>query len=146
MKLSIQLHPYIVDTLKMYGELDDVVNKILDASEEGHFDVSGKPDCEDRQGCSRYEVRIRNETYLSMLKVHGVRSKNISLRRLIYWFVDNEMYDQLEWEPVREYVNRNDAKINKVIDRLLCDLNKLEYLTNKTFDDIREQLNDEWRS
>ena len=146
MVLSQYFHDYIVETLEMYGELSDVINKILDASDEGHFDIIDKPACESREGCNRYNIRIRNENYLTLLKRRGVKSKSISLRRLVYWFVDNEMYEQLGWQPIKDYISKDDQKINKTIDDILGKLNKLEYLTGKSFDAIREELNDEWRN
>ena len=146
MILSQYLHSDIVNVLLTFGDLDDVVNRILDASDEGYFDIANKPQCRNREGCSRYDIRITNENYLRMLKTMGVKNKSISLRRLIYWFVDNEVYNEIGWEPVRDYLDKNDKRINKVIDEILQKIDKLEVLTGHTYDDLKEIINCEWRN
>lgn len=125
MVLSVYLHKDRADVLKTFGTLDEVVNRILDACDEGAFDIEGKPECEPRDGAARYNIKITNESYINMLQSFGVKSKRISLRRLLYWFVDNEVYDELGWETVNEYVDSSSIKINKIIDDLTDRLDKL---------------------
>lgn len=130
MKLSIYLHKDRVEILRTYGNLSDVVNKILDASDEGYFDVENKPECEPREGASRYDIEVTNENYLAMLKVYGIKSKTISLRRLIYWFVDNEIYSDIGWECVNDYVDEKSTKINNCLMKINSLLDKLSLLVN----------------
>lgn len=125
MRVSVYLHRYISDVLKTFGELNDVINRILEACEDGSIDVYDKPECENRNDAFRYEVNVTNEYYLSLMSIHGSRSKNISLRRLLYWFVDNEIYNDLEWEPIREYMDADQIKINKLVDNVIIQLDKL---------------------
>ena len=132
MKISVYLHKYIVDVLKTFGKLSDVINRILEEGDEGKFDICNKPPCEPREGASRYDVDITNEAYLSMFKMYGAKSKSISIRRLLYWFVDYEVYVDLGWEQVNEYIDENQARVNKIIDNIINDLNRLEmYLKNE---------------
>ena len=130
MKLSLYLHSYITDVLLTYGTLDETINKILDAADEGYFEIENKPSCENRDGANRYNVTVKNDTYLSMLKIYGVKSKAISLRRLVYWFVENEIYNEVGWEPINDYTNRDNAKWNKQLDKVLNELDKLIVLDN----------------
>ena len=133
MILSQYLHDDIVDVLLTFGNLNDVVNKILDEVDEGNIELENKPECRLRGDAKRYNIEIYNESYIQALLVHGVRSKTISLRRLIYWFVENEIYVDLGWEPVREYVDREKEKINKCVNEIVNAMDKLLfYCSNKT--------------
>ena len=125
MKQSVYLHNYVTDVLLTFGDLNDVINKILDASDEGHFDITDKPSCESREGASRYNVNITNQTFIQMIKMYGEKNKSLSLRRLLYWFVDNEIYNDLGWEPIRDYIDKDDKIFNCILDDLLSTLDKL---------------------
>lgn len=122
MKLSIYLHSSIVDVLKCYGDLDDVVNKILEQGAAGVFDVMNKPPCPGRDGAGRYEIDIVEPTYLEMLETYSPFSSKISLRRLLYWFVENEIYEELGWEQTRAYESRNDILLSKKVANALSEL------------------------
>jgi hypothetical protein len=115
MRLSVYLHSYIVDKLRMYGKLDDVVNAILDEADNGMFDILDKPNCESREGASRYNIEVTNETYLSLAETFPLGSSRISLRRLIYWFVENEMYDECGWTTDNILSRKNKTKVLKKI-------------------------------
>lgn len=132
MEISVYLHNDIIDTLKMYGDLDDVINLILDAASEGKLEIENKPVCREREGARRLNVNITNQDYLQLLETYGNRSNTISLRRLLYWFVENEIYNDLEWEPLRDYVDFNENKRRKQIDKCVNSLQKLMYLVSKS--------------
>lgn len=125
MKVSVYLHEEMRAILCCYGTLDDVVNKILDAGTAGEFDIMDKPNIGVREGARRFDVDIKNEEYLALMRTHPHNSTKISLRRLLYWFVENEMYEILGWEPVNEYLDRNEAKKNKLITKIRQDLESL---------------------
>ena len=76
MKQSIYLHREIVDTLRCFGELDEVINKILEEASVGKFDVMDKPPCPDRSGAGRYDVDI-------VLSI-GSRSEEDTIARHLY--------------------------------------------------------------
>ena len=128
MRLSVYLHSYITDVLLTFGTLDEVIDKMLQAADDGEFEIENKPACEPRDGANRYNVNVKNDTYIAMLKVYGVKSKTISLRRLIYWFVENEIYNEIGWEPINDYTDRDSAKWNKQLDKVLNELDKLRVL------------------
>ena len=125
MLFSIYLHSPIAEILMCYGDLSEVVNKILDAGEEGAFDIIDCPKCLSREGASRYDIDVANEYYISLLETFPINSTRISLRRLLYWFVENEMYDVLEWEPTFKYRNKQKEKILKKLDCIIADFSKL---------------------
>lgn len=128
MILSVYLHRDRVDILKMFGNLSDVINKILDASDEGHFDIGDKPEAPSREGAGRYNINVTNENYIQMLNMFGIKNKKISLRKLIYWFVDNEIYVDLDWEQINDYIDDKDLKCNKQVDKILNELDKLSFI------------------
>lgn len=142
MKLSIYLHSDIVDVLKTYGKLDDVVNSMLDAADEGEFEIENKPECRPREGAGRYDVNVTNATYLSLLNTYGVKSKAISLRRLIYWFVENEIFNEIGWETVNDFVDRDTLKWNKQIDKVLNELERLKTMCNYSNSDVISHAED----
>lgn len=117
MKVSVYLHSYVVDTLRMYGKLDDVINAMLDEADNGMFDVTDKPNCESRDGASRYMIDVTNENYLLLMQSYPPNSSKISLRRLIYWFVENEIYEECGWTTNNVLKRKENNKIHKkVID------------------------------
>lgn len=125
MRLSIYIHQDRLDVIKMYGNVSQFVDRMLKAYDEGLIDIENKPECESREGANRCEVNVTNETYLNLLEIHGVKSKRLSLRRLLYWFIDNEVYNELGWEPVNSYTSSIQDKLNKYVDKTLMELDRL---------------------
>jgi hypothetical protein len=144
MIFSIYLHKPIAETLMCYGDLSDVVNRILEVSETGVFDVVDVPKCEPRDGATKYFINVTNETYLSLVASFPPNSPRLSLRRLLYWFVEQEMYEVLEWETVNEYVSKDKEKILKKIGGIDSELTKLQrnlnYEEYEIVQDILEKL------
>lgn len=124
MKMSVYLHNEICSVLKCFGSLDEVTNKILDAASSGEFDVENKPKVIERSGARRYDVDVQNEDYLELYAIRR-NSPSISLRRLLYWFVENEMYEYLGWEVKSEYKDAAYEKRKKLIIKIRQDLEKL---------------------
>lgn len=115
MIISIYLHKEIANTLKTFGNLEEIVNKILIAGAEGAFDITNKPNCLSREGAKRYEINITEPEYLELLKTYPINSSRISLRRLLYWFVENEIYNDLNWVPINNYINDGKIALIKLI-------------------------------
>lgn len=136
MKFSVYLHSHIVDTLRMYGKLDDVVNAILDEADNGMFDITDKPNCESRDGASRYMIDVTNENYLLLTQSYSAKSSKVSLRRLIYWFVENEIYEECGWTVNNILKRKENNKIHKKILDLKEQLNKLTPLIADNYDAI----------
>lgn len=125
MIFSVYLHAPIAETLKCYGELSKVVNDILDCAEQGIFDVVDMPKCPARDGASRYDIDVTSEYYMTLVETFPPNSPRISLRRLLYWFVEQEMYEVLEWTPTFEYVSKAKEKLLKKIGGIESDLHKV---------------------
>lgn len=142
MKVSVYLHEEIYSILRCYGDIDVVVNKVLDEASKGSFDVMDKPTVPSRDGARRFDVDIRNRDYLELLQAYPPNSARISLRRLLYWFVENEMYEMLDWELVDTYRDKNYGKRMDLIKNIRQNLEKLcTICTGKTREDAERALN-----
>lgn len=99
MKMSVQLHRDYYNFICHFGTLNEVVNKILEAAERGEIEIyDNKDTAPPATDASRYNVEITNKAYIQMVGLLGSRSPTISLRRILYWFVDNEIYTVLGME------------------------------------------------
>ena len=121
MKVTIHLHKEIADALMCFGSLSDVVNKILSCDE---IDIMDKPPCPPKDNCKKYVLNITNQTYIDLYDEYGASSPRISLRRLLYWFVDNEMYTELAWQPIQIKTPILQDKYLKKLDNAKTELRK----------------------
>lgn len=117
MIVSIYLHKYIVDTLQLFGSLDETINRILQAGADGEIEILDRPPCINRDGASRYNVDITQRDYLELLECYPTNSPKVSIRRIIYWFVDFAIYEQLCWKADRKYLNKEVEQLCKQIDK-----------------------------
>ena len=146
MKMSVYLHKEVADTLRCYGDLDEVVNKILEQCEGGIIDVFNKPKAPERYGAIRYNIDVTNEYYLSLLANYPPNSPFVSLRRLLYWFVEEEMYEVLEWKTCTDYGEKEREKCLKRVNEAKSILFSIKrYLTaskKEKIDEIFQKINE----
>lgn len=102
MLMHLHLHREIVATLEQFGSLSEVTNRILQLAADGEYDIHDKPACPPRKGCTYCAIEVTEPTYLAEYNSRGPLDRSISLRRLLYWFVDNEIYNELSWQPVND--------------------------------------------
>lgn len=116
MTMSVYLSNEVRDILSCYGTLDEVVDKILIAGSQGIIDIMEKPSAPEKRGGSNYQINIQEPDYIELVETYGAKSSKISLRRLLYWFVENEMYDQLGWEPREDFAEeRHSRKYDAIV-------------------------------
>lgn len=145
MRFSIYLSNDIINVLQCFGSIDDVTNKILECGAEGLFDIMDKPTPPPKQDGHQVVIDVIEPTYLELVDAYTVRSSRISLRRLLYWFVENEIYAELGWEEVQKYKS---STTEKAIDMLadiklqLYRLEKLVYGCDEETEVIRQKLNE----
>ena len=141
-KVSLYLEPYVIEVLKAFGNsLDEVVNRILDVTKET-VDIASLPVAEKLNNtCRRVEVVITEPTYLSYVEVMGRNSKKLSLRRLLYWFVNNEQYVEYGFEPVGGPDKRLERYCIK-LSECIKTINKVEqhYGKSELCDTIRQGI------
>lgn len=113
MLVSVYLNNEVHDILTMFGSLEEVVNRILDEGEKGSFNIMDKPNYGSREGANRYNINITNATYIEMVQRFPINSSRISLRRLLQWFVYEEIYNNLGWKIVKKYTSKLDERVRK---------------------------------
>lgn len=116
---KIYLHEYITDILNSFGGLEAAVNKIVDAAMAGTISYESLPTAPDRAGIPRIDILIKNEDYISQCDALGRNNKNISLRRLIYYFVDNELFEELDWELSEKVQQAKDIKFIDALAKIM---------------------------
>lgn len=117
MVVSIYLHKYVVDILQLFGNLDETINRILQSGADGDIEILDRPPCINRNGASRYNVNITQRDYLELLRSYPINSPKISIRRIVYWFVDFAIYEQLGWKVDKKYTNKEVEQLCKYIDK-----------------------------
>lgn len=130
MRYRITLSDEVLEVLSWFGDLSTVVNKILEAGEECVFDIENCPSYEEYGKQHRVFVNVTNQNYLELVERYGVRSHRASLRRIINYFVNNEVYNDLGWE----IVNRN-----KDIERLYKQIELAQKHVNGLIHELKRQ-------
>ena len=115
MVVSLYLDEQTAIVLRTFGTINDTVNRIIDAGMSGAFDIFDKPVAPPREECRRYEVSIANKEYISLISMYPDKSPKTSLRRLVTWFVDNELYVDLEWK-ISVDKNKRDSLLRRLDD------------------------------
>ena len=85
-----------------------------------------KPVIPNRDGASRYTVDVTNDDYIQLVRMYPENSVRVSLRRLLYWFVENEMYDFLDWEVISDYKDENTVQFERLLVRARQTTEKLQ--------------------
>lgn len=143
-KVNVYLHDVVYNTLTLFGDIDNVVNRILDAFSEGKIDITNKPQCPEKRNGSQYCITINNQDYINLLNTIG-RSNTISLRRLLYWFVDQEIYNELGWEVINNVKDKQQlkTKVIKYINNSIDSLCSAKVLVNKQTEEKLQKIIDD---
>ena len=114
MKMSVYLSNAIIAELTAHGPLDEVVDSILQLGADGQIDLEQRPKCGPRGEDRRIDIEITNLYYLELLTHYPQNSTQISLRRLLYWFVENDLCELLP--PPRDDRRRKfDSKFDYIM-------------------------------
>lgn len=133
---SVYLDREIVDVLKCFGTLEEVVNRILEAGEQGFIDLANKPNPGTRNGSSRFTIDVKNDYYLNEMYEYGVHSPKYSLRRILYWFVEEEIYNELGWKASEKYINTYREKFIKKLNLVKSEIKRLIHHNGIKSDEI----------
>ena len=144
MEFSIYLHDYVIDILHYFGNLEEVINKMLNDLFAAGIDITNKPKPPNRDDAKRLTVRVTNSEYLKLINLFGINSSVISLRRLLYWFVDNSVYTDLNW-TANSYNIDKDTHLNNALIKMqsICDKARKYVSTNNEvfFNDLINLIN-----
>lgn len=122
-KIDVRLHEDYYNVLTQFGTLDQVVDKAINAIEAGSIDLDLVPACPPLTGTHKYIVTVDNLFYDDLVQIYGSHSNRISMRRILYYIVDSELYNTLHWELVRN--TSPTSKRSKRIDNLLYEMAKV---------------------
>ena len=130
-KYSIYLHQEIIDTLECFGALGDVINKAIRDCINGNVinNISPAPS---RNDARRVEVYIKSELINELA--------GVPIRSFVYWFVENEVYYELNWQTSREYGQKRKEKLEKQFDKTMAEICKLDKMFDGKMTDIIKEL------
>ena len=122
-KYSLYLHEEIIETLKCFGELNEVINRLFeDTINNGMLYESTFENAPPREGARRIDAWIKTDIVSQL--------SHVRVRTAIYWFVENEMYSELGWKMKNGYGLDRKLRIEKQFNRAIAELIKLNRLTN----------------
>lgn len=135
MLMSVYLHQEYHDYLSCYGSIDEVTNKILDSIRD--IDIESIPNAPSRDGAKRLNINVTSEWYLEELCARPVNSPLYSLRKILYYAVDNELPAVWGWKVTNDYRNKKEDRIRKHLDYAISNLIHAQLLMSF---EMREQV------
>lgn len=132
-KYSVYLHQDVIDVLECFGKISDVLTKMMKTLVQTDL-LSGETlgTAPSREDARRIEFFVDDDIVIQLT--------GLPFRQIIYWFVENEVYEQLGWKPIREYREREKTRIINGFDRVLSELSKLNSLVNNSLQDVINTL------
>ena len=98
--VNVRLPKQYIDILQMYGSLDDVTDKALDMVYADLLPpINEMPAVSTLPNACKRVIRVTNEEYDDNCKLLGPKHHTNSIKRLLTYIVDNEIY--LNW-PMRK--------------------------------------------
>lgn len=128
MVINLFLDENTAQIAQYYGDLSDVVNKILHHGALGEIPIMDLPTVPSSP-TKQYKVNVTDEDYIKLCELYGTKSSRISLRRIVYWFFETEKYIELEWTSDAVLRKKDDVAILELLTDIECKLYKLYKLT-----------------
>lgn len=113
MLVSIYLPESTLSILRYYGDVDKVVNKILEEFYTRQIDFQNAPSGVPRTYCKRVSINITYKPYIEDVEVTGIKNKSLSLSRIVQLFIDGGYYNEFGWKMCTK--NPDNAAIYKRI-------------------------------
>ena len=100
--------------LTVFGSIEDVIYKALELCENGEIDLENLPQTANfvNTATKPVSVIITNSYYENLRNIYGATSPKVSLRKLLCYIVENEIYFDYHWEVVQVYDTETRNKIN----------------------------------
>ena len=131
-KVNITMSEECYKILLLFGTIDEVVQKALVLVEKGEIDLESCPYVQQFGKLKHIVVTIDNPYYESLRALYGATSPKASINRLLYYIVDNEIYEACGWKQVNKYNAENEAKIEGYKSTILHNINKLSKMLTRT--------------
>lgn len=133
MLITISLDDFTANIMQHYGSISDVTNRILQLGSEGAIPLMDLPPVAiPKSSCKQYKVNVTDENYIGLCETYGTKSMRISLRRIVYWFIENEQYEIFNWEPATNTILPDNQRIVDLIGEIEPKLYTLFKLLNKS--------------
>lgn len=119
---DVMMDEYHYNTIFAFGDLQDVVDRILANYVANPTLLDSLPSPGQRTACRHYYIPVTNQDYLAMTANKPTHSSYLSLRRILYDFVDNERWADFGMTPVDTTTTTEDAKTysDDSISKLIC--------------------------
>lgn len=128
-EVALYLHEYVYDSLTSFGPLEHIVNKVIQAGTDGLIPLENLPATPPRSchTCRQVHVCVDNPVYEELIATHGARSPRVSLRRILYDFVDNERWTELGWKGRSQdfAITSAQSRYAHLLRRLVSSLNNV---------------------
>lgn len=131
-KVNITISDEYYKILRLFGTMDEVVQKALMLAEKGDIDLETCPYVQQFGRLKHIVVTVNNAYYESLRALHGATSPKASINRLLYYIVDNELYEAYGWKQVNKYNEETEAKIEGYKSTILHNINKLSKMLTRT--------------
>lgn len=148
MKIKVCIDKDVYERLISFGDISDVVNRILAEGEAGNIQIFDLPSTP-LANPSRYTVDITNTYYLELYATYGPTCTRISLKRIIQYFVDIEGYNLCGW-TITDNIEQLEFERRVCLLRAVSALQKLrdcypyyQQESKQYIDDICERLRNE---
>ena len=131
-KVNITISEEYYKILRLFGTMDEVVQKALMLAEKGDIDLETCPYVQQFGRLKHIVVTVDNAYYESLRSLYGATSPKTSINRLLYYIVDNELYEAYGWKQVNKYNEENEAKIEGYKSTILHNINRLSKMLTRT--------------
>lgn len=131
-KVNVTISEDYYKILRLFGTMDEVVQKALILAEQGDIDLENCPYVQQFGRLKHVVVNVNNPYYESLRALHGATSPKTSINRLLYYIVDNELYEAYGWKQVNKYNEENEAKIEGYKSTILHNINRLSKMLTRT--------------
>lgn len=95
MKKRIVVPITTLEILLQFGDIDTVLDDILSLVENGDISTELSSAHTTCQPCKKITVNITNQWFIDLVN----DGQPISLVKLLQYFVDNELYNEFNWQP-----------------------------------------------
>lgn len=144
MKVRVSLSADATNYLLQYGDtLSEAVDNVLSAIIDSGGTLSDKPSFESSSDEVQRYVDVTNVDYLTLYSIYSSKSSRVSLRRVLYWFIGNDMGTKLVADGVLTVKHPMNAKRDsawlaqtRAIEREMLSLKN----TMMCYDDVSDEL------
>ena len=116
MKVTVRLHDEYYRYLLQFGLLQEVIDRILQSICDKQIDFEQFDKVPDVKGARNLTVEIDNPFYLELVDTYGIHNYKISIRRMLYWFVDYDMGNEWGWAIIKQ--NSLPIKMTKYLKQM----------------------------